>query len=160
LKCFSLICHLEQSFYDQLIVPLLHRMSNLESLYLYLVPHNINRFIDGNDLKKNIINYMPRLNKFLFNIRSIIDFNNQISLLTNDDIQRTFINFKDNQIISCVNYFPKAKIGQCHIYSYPYTCKKYNNITNNFPGGLFKCVREILLYDERPFEYEFFIEIS
>ena len=69
-------------------------MSNLESLYLYLVPHNINRFIDGNDLKKNIINYMPRLNKFLFNIRSIIDFNNQISLLTNDDIQRTFINFK------------------------------------------------------------------
>jgi hypothetical protein len=29
------------------------------------------------------------------------------------------------------------------------------NITNNFPGGLFKFVHEIWLLDERPFEHEF-----
>jgi hypothetical protein len=36
----------------------------------------------------------------------------------------------------------------------------YDNITNSFLGGLFKCVREVLLFDERPFEYEFFIRIA
>ncbi|CAF2186042.1 unnamed protein product, partial [Rotaria magnacalcarata] len=160
LRCFSLTCQLEQNYYDELIIPLLHRMPNLESISLYLAHDHIHRFIDGNDLKKNIINHMPRLNKFLFNIRSIISLNDQISLLSNNDIQRTFSNFTGNQIISCVNYFPKMKRGQCHIYSYPYTLNYYHNITNNFPGGLFKRVREISLYDEHPFEYEFFIEIA
>ena len=56
--------------YDELIVPLLHRMLNLEKLSLYLVTSVRKTFIDGNDLKKNIINHMPRLNKFTFNIRS------------------------------------------------------------------------------------------
>jgi hypothetical protein len=135
-------------------------MSNLESLSLYLAIHNIDRFIDGNDLKENIVSHMPRLNQFLFNIRSIISLNNQISLPSNDDIQRTFTNFKSNRVISCVNYFSKAKSGQCHVYSYPYTLGYYHNITNNFPGGLFRCVREISLYDERPFEYDFFIKIA
>ena len=38
--------------------------------------------------------------------------------------------------------------------------KYYDNITNNFPGGLFKCVREISLFDEHPFEHEFFLRIA
>jgi hypothetical protein len=50
--------------------------------------------------------------------------------------------------------------GQCHIYSYPYELKEYHQITNNFPGGIFKHVREISLFDERPFEHEFFFQIS
>jgi len=70
------------------------------------------------------------------------------------------LNFTDNQVISCVDYFPNIKTGQCHIYSYPYTLKHYNNIANNFPGGLFECVRVISLYDERSFEHEFFIRIA
>ncbi|CAF3646356.1 unnamed protein product [Rotaria socialis] len=160
LRSFSLRCQLEQNYYDELIIPLLRRMSNLESLSLYLAHDHIHRFIDGNDLKKNIINHIPRLNKFLFNIRSIISLNDQMSLLSNNDIQRTFSNFTGNQIISCVDYFPKMKRGQCHAYSYPYTLNYYHNITNNFPGGLFKRVGEISLYDEHPFEYEFFIEIA
>jgi hypothetical protein len=36
----------------------------------------------------------------------------------------------------------------------------YNNITNKFPGGLFKYVSRVSLYDERPFEREFFIQIE
>ncbi|CAF3446460.1 unnamed protein product [Rotaria socialis] len=36
----------------------------------------------------------------------------------------------------------------------------YKHITNNFPGGLFACVPEISLSDERPFEYEFFLRIA
>ncbi|CAF3420728.1 unnamed protein product, partial [Rotaria sp. Silwood2] len=36
----------------------------------------------------------------------------------------------------------------------------YDNITNNFPGEIFRCVREISLYDEHPFEHEFFLRIA
>ncbi|CAF3293799.1 unnamed protein product [Rotaria sp. Silwood2] len=32
-------------------------------------------------------------------------------------------------------------------------------ITNNFPDGLFKYVREVTLFDECSFEHEFFIRI-
>jgi len=49
---------------------------------------------------------MTRLNKFTFNIRSIIDYPNQINLPSNEDIQNTFKNlFQDNQIISSIDYF-------------------------------------------------------
>ena len=160
LKCFSLTCDLEMYFYDELLIPLLHRMSNLESLTLYIAVNVFDRFIDGNDLKKNILNHMPQLNKFIFNIRSLIILQNQIILPSKEDIQQTLIDFTNNQIISCVDYFRKKKSGQCHIYSYPYTLKYYNGITNQFPDGLFKCVREISLFDEQSFEYEFFIRIA
>ncbi|CAF1337291.1 unnamed protein product [Rotaria sordida] len=83
---------------------------------------------------------MIRLNKITFNIRSII--------------------LRGNQIISCINYFPKTNECHCYIYSYSYTLTYYNDITNNFPGGLFKCVRKVSLYDECPFEYEFFLQIA
>ncbi|CAF1194161.1 unnamed protein product [Rotaria sordida] len=114
-------------------------MSNLEKLSLYFVYDN-GRIIDGDKLKKNILNYMTRLNKFTFDIYSIIRHANQIKIPSNEDIQYTFRNFKNNQIISGVNYFPEANECHCHIYSYPYTLIYYHNITNNFSDGLFKSV--------------------
>jgi hypothetical protein len=36
----------------------------------------------------------------------------------------------------------------------------YHEITNHFPGGQFQCVREVSLYDEYPFEHEFFLQIA
>ncbi|CAF2520830.1 unnamed protein product [Rotaria sp. Silwood2] len=87
-----------------------------------------------------------------------IDVENAISLFIN--IQQTFKDFKNNQIISYVNYFEKRKYGYGHIYSYPYRMKYYDNVTNNFPGGLFKYVARVTLYDDHPFEYEFFVQIS
>jgi hypothetical protein len=134
-------------------------MINLKELTLHIMVDRPKTFIDGNDLK-NIINHLPQLKKFIFNIRSTICLDDEVRIRSNEEIQQTLINFKDNEIISCVDYFPKEIIGQCHIYSCPYTLESYNNITNNFPGGLFKCVREISLFDERPFEHEFFIQIA
>ncbi len=63
------------TFYEQLIVPLLHRMSNLEELILNLSIRrrrrtHYNSFIDGNNLKNDIISHMPKLNKFVFSIHS------------------------------------------------------------------------------------------
>jgi hypothetical protein len=46
------------------------------------------------------------------------------------------------------------------VYLSPYTLTHYKNVTNHFPGGLFNNVQEIQLFDERPFEHDFFIRIS
>ncbi|CAF3051375.1 unnamed protein product [Rotaria sp. Silwood2] len=135
-------------------------MINLEELDLHLFVYCEKRFIDGHDLKYNIINNLLRLNKFVFHIRSRLPLNDQIYLSSNDDCQPSFNSFKNNKIISCVNYFPDLKKGQCHVYSYPYQATYYTSITNNFPSGSFKSVREVSLYDERPFEHDFFMKIA
>ncbi|CAF4604862.1 unnamed protein product [Rotaria sp. Silwood2] len=151
----------ETCFYDELIVPLLQRMVNLEKLILNFAANCQKTFIDGNNLKKNIISHMSRLNIFTFNIRSKISFYNQMHLLSNEDIKNTLTNLGDDYKINCcVDYFPKEKSGQCHIYSYPYSLIYYDNITDNFSGGLFKYVRRVSLFGDRPFEHEFFIRIA
>ncbi|CAF1465333.1 unnamed protein product [Rotaria sordida] len=103
---------------------------------------------------------MPLLNKFTFNIHSKTSFYTKFNLPSNEYIQETFKDFKNKQIISSIDYFKEKEYSQCHIYSYPYQLIYYNNITNNFPGGIFECVREISLFDERSFEHEFFFQIS
>lgn len=153
-------CISQTLVYDEVIVPHLQRMNNLEKLSLYFVTYCHGTFIDGNNLKKNIINYMSRLNQFIFNIRSMISLTGLMYFPSNEDIHRTFTNFKDYQVITCVDYFPEVGYGQCHIYSCPYTLTHYDNITNHFPDGLFNNVQKVELFDERPFEHEFFIRIS
>ncbi|CAF4479334.1 unnamed protein product [Rotaria socialis] len=147
------------SVYNQFLVPLLHRMSNLEELSLFFLNHN-RAFIDGDNLAKNTIRHMTRLNKFAFDIRTIISFVKLVNLPSNKEFQNTFRHFEKIQIISCVDYFQKASECHCHMYSYPYTLKYYKDITNNFTRGLFESVREISLFDERPFEHEFFLQIA
>ncbi len=66
-------------------------MSNLEKLDLCIAVSERKTFFDGNDLKMNIIDHMPQLNKFTFNIRSSSSFYNEINLPSNEDIQKTFI---------------------------------------------------------------------
>ncbi|CAF3400211.1 unnamed protein product [Rotaria sp. Silwood2] len=159
LKCFSFTQNGMIYIYDTFLVPLLRRMANLEQLSLYFIaPYG--PIIDGDHLEKNIINYMTKLNKFRFSIHSSVLLNEQIYLPSNEDIQKSFRKFKKNHIISNVDYFSQENQYHCHVFSYPYTLTYYDNITNNFPGGLFKCVRKISLFDERPFEHDFFIQIA
>ncbi|CAF0759357.1 unnamed protein product [Rotaria sp. Silwood1] len=158
IRCFSLYCESMTNVYDELIVPYLQRMSNLEKLSLNLGICGKNTFVDGNELKQNIINYMPQLKKFQFYICSDLYLSNQIYLPSKEDIQHTFKDFKDDQVISYIDYFQKEQYSLCHIYSYSFKLKYYHTITNNFPGGLFKYVHELLFYDERPFEHEFFLQ--
>jgi hypothetical protein len=145
--------------YDAIFVPLIRRMPNLEELCLYFVSA-YEPIIDGDNLEKNIINPMTRLNKFTFNICSSVCLDQLVNLPSNEDIQNTFRNFQNIQIISSVDYSLESNLFYCHVYSYPYTWTFYNNITNNFPGGLFKCVREISLNDERPFAHGFLLRIA
>jgi hypothetical protein len=136
-------------------------MSNLEQLGLYLAVNGKKTFIDGNNLKKNILNRLSRLNQFSFYISSTICFHDEMSFLSTEDVQRTFIDFpNNNNVISYVDCFAEAKENHSHIYSYPFAMQYFDEITNNFPGGLFNCVRLISLFDEYPFEYEFFLRIQ
>jgi hypothetical protein len=135
-------------------------MSNLEKLNLSIIVSSKTTIIDGNNLKLNIMNNMPLLKKFLFNIHSSTCFYNKLNVPSNEYIQDTFKHFKNKQIISSIDYFEEKEYSQCHIYSYPYQLKYYNNITNHFPGGIFKSVRKISLFDERPFEHQFFFQIA
>jgi hypothetical protein len=82
-------------------------MSNLAKLEMRLI-------VAGNDLKMNIINHIPSLNKFVFNIRSSSPFYKEVSLPSNKDIHEIFIDFKDKQIIHCADYFPKYQRGTCN----------------------------------------------
>lgn len=129
----------------------------LENLTLFICIHE-KTVLDGNRLKNDIINHLSQLKKFIFNIRSLFYDFNQTDLLSNEDIQHTFVGLGDNQVISYIDYL--SIYGQCHYFSYPYVLKYYDDITNKFPDGLFKCVREVSLLDQRPFEYEFFIRIA
>ena len=79
-------------------------MSNLEELCLYLSTSRRKRFIDGNHLTENIIDYLPLLNKFQFNICSAILVKDQIDLPSNADIEHSFKIMKISQRIFQVDY--------------------------------------------------------
>jgi hypothetical protein len=135
-------------------------MSNLEELDLYLPVFVYKTFIDGNHLKKSITNCMPRLNQFRFYICSLMSIHDQMNLPSTEDIRHTFVGFPNDKIISYIDYFLEAKQTRCQIYSYPSLMTYYGNITNNYPGGLFQYVRVVSLFDEHPFEHEFFLRIQ
>jgi hypothetical protein len=84
-------------------------MSNLEKLDLYIYVHERKTVFDGNDFKMNIINHMPQLNKFTFNIYSLSSFYNEINLPSNENIQKTFTDFNDKKIIYWTALFSKTK---------------------------------------------------
>lgn len=134
-------------------------MMNLEKLNLELVVYRRKGFVNGNDFKEDIINHMPRLNKFTFNIR-LFNYHYNQTILSNENIQWTFKDLKSDQITCCVDHFQENQYSYCHIYSYPYRSNCYSNISNRFPGGLFQNVYEVSLFDERPFERQFFIQIQ
>jgi hypothetical protein len=63
-------------------------MSNLEKLGLNLTINVDEKFIDGNNLKKNILYRMSQLNQFTFDIRSLLCINNGMNLPSKEDIYR------------------------------------------------------------------------
>ncbi|CAF1468314.1 unnamed protein product [Adineta steineri] len=160
LRIFSLCCNDEilLGAFNESIVPLLRRMIHLEELDLNITVQHCEKFIDGDILKKDIMVHMPHLYKFTFNIYSTITYHYQTNFPLNEYIEKTFKSFSNNQITTCIDHW--ESYSQCHIYSHPYHWKIYHHITNNFPDGLFNSVTQILLFDEHPFEYEFFLRIS
>ncbi|CAF4499814.1 unnamed protein product [Rotaria sp. Silwood2] len=160
LKYFSLSCYRATSYYDELILPSLYRMSNLETLNLSLSISVEETFIDGHNLKNKIINHMSQLNKFTFYIRSIMRIKNEMILPSKEYIQKTFKNFPHAQMICYMDRFLGRRECQYHIFTYPSQMSYYQYLSNQFPGGYYPYVRMVSLYDEYPFEHEFFLQIT
>ncbi len=71
MKCFSFTAFDRTENYDDLIVPMLCRMINLEELQLYISVERYNStYIDGIQLYDQFLVYMTQLKKFTFNIKT------------------------------------------------------------------------------------------
>ncbi|CAM4777925.1 unnamed protein product, partial [Rotaria magnacalcarata] len=162
LKCFALTSYHHTSFYDSQIVPLLRRMSNLEELTLFLsVIRMESTYIDGIHLHDEILIHMPRLDKLMFSITTMLyNINAKIDLQSNDDIQRGFIEKEIYQVDSYVINDPSKLQQECHIYSKPYPFDVFFNLNSRFPGAKFNKVRWLIMRDGDPFENELFKIIS
>jgi hypothetical protein len=150
-------------------------MINLQELTLFLSIIRIDsNYIDGIQLHDDILCYMPRLNKFYFNIETAIVKNkSDLVLSSNEDIQHSFIEREFRPVDSYVDIFSRENGSQGHaysfshefysrskIYSLPYPFKYYSFLSNSFQGGTFKKVQTLSMADMHPFEHEFFQIIS
>ncbi|CAF2728305.1 unnamed protein product [Rotaria sp. Silwood2] len=164
LKCFSLSTDQYVSDYDKQVVPLLQRMLNLEELTLFLsVTRTKSSYIDGNQLYNEVLNYMPQLNKFIFNIHTHImtDYSKKkIDLPSNSDIRNSFIKRGIQSIDTCSDDKLINNRGNCHVYSLPYQFNEFLFMGSCFKGGRFEKVRLLLMHDNRPFEHKLFKIIS
>jgi hypothetical protein len=161
LKEFSLSSRYPADAYEEVVVPTLQRMINLKKLSLSLVIDCQGRFIDGNHLKEKIIRHMPRLEDFLFNIRSIIRPNfDPVHLPTNEEIRSTLTDLTKYPVVSYLDAFPDSGHGQCRIYTSPYSSMEYYGVSNNFASEVFVNVRNVTCFDERPFEHSFFLRLA
>ncbi|CAF3342347.1 unnamed protein product [Rotaria socialis] len=134
-------------------------MSYFEERTLHVCILNRPTFVNGIHLHKEILIYMPRLDKFTFYINTTNEINGSIHRLCNDDIQRTFSYTNHRPVISIVDYFGTYKTA-CHVFSLPFPFHRLQWITNNFPPIIFSSVTDLKLSDTVPFKPEFFIRIA
>ncbi|CAF1433940.1 unnamed protein product, partial [Adineta steineri] len=138
LKCFSLSSPKFTVDYDDLIVPLLCQMVNLEELKLYLLVERFDStYVDGIQLYDQFLVYMTQLKKFTFNIKTNV-FNNflKVKLPSNEAIQHTFIGRDYQQVTSYVYNNSMETEGKCLIYSVPYEFDCFFHLDNSFQGGI------------------------
>jgi hypothetical protein len=150
-------------------------MINLEELSLFLpLARSDSNYIDGVQLRDDLLQSMPRLNKFHFSIdTAVIKNRSDLVLSSNVDIQRSFIDGQLGSVGSHVDVFAKKNRSQshvyslrhdfhsrCHIYSLPYKFTEFFFLSNSFQSGTFERVRALSVTDFRPFEPEFFRIIS
>ncbi|CAF5103328.1 unnamed protein product, partial [Rotaria sp. Silwood1] len=159
LKCFSLICYNSTRGYDNLILPLLRRMSYVEELSLYIHILGGSTFISGIHHNNKILSHMPRLHTFSFYFASENTVADSAICISNSDIQQTFTNIKHRQIGSLIDYDSCRKLI-CRVFSLPYKFDRLTNITNNTPNIVFNSVTHLKLRDKYPFKHEFFIRLA
>ena len=149
--------------YDELILPFIRQMSNLEELHLFL---NIFRglrssAVDGNDLQKNLLIDLCQLKRFHFSIYTYIyQFNNEMSRLSNDDLQQNFVDNQFGQVRSYVHQNSSKYIYGCHVYSIPFQFKEFLRLGYSFPNDVFIAVRTLFIHDYISWDNHFFKRIN
>ncbi|CAF4381357.1 unnamed protein product [Rotaria sp. Silwood2] len=159
LKCFSLTSYNFTQEYDNLIIPLLRRMSHLEELTLNILIFDRSTLITGTHLDNEILIHMPRLHTFIFCIISETAITDPAIRISNDDIERTFSNLKHQQVACMVDYFIPLKMV-CRVFSLPFKFDRLEHVTNNIPNIVFKSVTRLNLWDKDPFKHEFFVRLT
>jgi hypothetical protein len=147
--------------YENCVLPLLQHLSSVEHLTLLLAItlNTSSRFIDGSDLEKNIISYMPNLSQFNFHIRSTLQHAPFIEV---DTIRQSFIREKS---VDCILDYFNNEHGQCQIYSLPFIGDRLDFVSNRFPlfdiKNTFINVTMLLLFDDvKSFENIFFERVT
>jgi hypothetical protein len=137
-------------------------MINLEELILFLSILRVDSsYVDGIQLYDDILIYMPLLKKFTFSIdTSVLCKNVKLNLPSNEDIQRSFIGRRYEQVGSYIQNLSIKGESRCHIYSLPYQLNTFFYRSNSFHGGMFHNVRCLFMIDFRPFQRNFFKVIS
>ena len=139
-------------------------MLNLEELTIFLsVLRGKSNYIDGDQLDNEVLYYMPRLSRFIFNIHTHImtDYSKkEIDVQSNDDIRNSFIKRGIQSIDVCSNDKLIKNRAHCHVYSLPYQFNAFHSLNNCFQGGRFDKVRFLSMEDVRPFEHQLFQIIS
>ena len=134
-------------------------MSQLEKLTLSLNVCHRTSCIDGDHLVNDIINKMSHLHTFNFNIVCEMVMISKELFPAPDDVKRPLIHRGYN--VECYTDYSDFALGQCHIYSLPFTMERMDTFTNKFPGGLFMTVRQFVACGDRhPFNHDFFVRIS
>ncbi|CAF1600543.1 unnamed protein product, partial [Rotaria magnacalcarata] len=148
LKYFTLTTPAHTRSYNEELVPLLCRMLNLEELTLCLsVVRNNSTYVDGDELYDDVLKYMPRLNKFTFNIHTYVSCYRSIDLPSNIDIRNSFIRRGCPSIDAWTDEKFILSRNNCHVYSLPYEFDDFLFMTNCFQGGRFDKVRKILIIE-------------
>ena len=136
-------------------------MSNLETLQLRVRVHLSYGLIDEMYVKTNLLSCVPRLSRLSVFIQSYLCLSLiQSNLSIAENIQKSSRRFSKDFLISYGDYFQEANQVQYLLCSMPCGSDFFHGISNRFPGGRFNNVRRVSLYDEKPFEQEFFLHIS
>ncbi len=129
-------------------------MINLKNLTLYLNTRR-KRFINKIHFDEKIFSRMSQLTSFTFHISTTISTYHTNQLLSANDIQKTFNDWKYSSVYCSVYYFAN-QLGISHIYSTTTkrTCIPF--ITKRFHRIPFQFVTNLKLYGTYSFEHYFF----
>ena len=159
MKCFSVDCSCTTKKYETEFLPLLRRMPNLEELTLNIWIDRGTSFIDGHQIKNDILVQLPRLSKFMFHIHNEVEKQHlPLHPLSEEDIQPSFAGVT-NQPVACI-ITHNSYAAKCRVFSLPYIFNEFNHLSNRFPLIIFTHVTRLGMHDTVPFEHEFFLRIA
>lgn len=149
--------------YEDLIVPMIRRMINLEHLKFYLTLFRPDdRCMGAGELPDHLLNHLPHLRRFTFQLKSISgECTNHSGPPSRVLVQQSFAGKQYEQPVATVhnNAGPMNRNG-CRVYSLPYDFDYFFDLNHCFHGGAFHKVRLVTMYDEHPFEDALFGIVS
>ncbi|CAF3210945.1 unnamed protein product [Rotaria sp. Silwood2] len=160
LKYFSLKCYFLLDIYDEKILPLLHHMTYLEKLTLYLCIQSRGTFIDRSHLQNEILLYIPHLHSFTFYISTYDLATDLFRYVPGHDIQRIDANIGYEQYMAKMINYINIDEAVCTIFSLPFAFHRIRAVGNIFPDIVFKYVTILVVHDIVPFNHEFFLRVS